>query len=248
MTSTLLTHTARRTSRPWESLLRTGCLVVLASAGVLQAVGRFVGPSLVVLMVGVGVALLLLRRAPRAAAVVAGVFCLLNLLIHAGLLFTTAMHPEVLLAHILNVVNILGSLAVVSAVVPAWRRRGAGSALPGRIVVAGAAVLALSTVLSATMYLTRPSVTPAPDDVVVTNDGTVSPAEVTVSGQDPALVFVNDDPLFPRSFDIDELDIHVALPPNTARRVELPATPGSYEFYDLVTFTDATGGTLTITE
>ena len=58
------------------------------------------------------------------------------------------------------------------------------------------------------------------------------------------LVVRNDDPLYPRSFDIDALDVHVLIPPRTAHRVELPH--GEHHFYDFVTMTDATSGTISV--
>jgi len=60
------------------------------------------------------------------------------------------------------------------------------------------------------------------------------------------LVIRNDDTVFPRSFDVDGLGVHVVVPPSTSRRVTVDGEPGSYPFYDAITMTDATSGTVEV--
>ncbi|USQ75509.1 cupredoxin domain-containing protein [Ornithinimicrobium cryptoxanthini] len=248
-TQTSMTQTTARTraSTTWRQLFRIGCWTVLVTAGLLQAIGRFVGPSLVVLMLGMAAALLLLaRQRPRAAAVTAAVICVLDLVLHLGLLIGLLLEPEAFAAFILNLAGLLAVVAVMVAAVPLWRRSQTATLMPSGLLAGAVVVLVVGSALSATAYLTRVTIVPEAGEVVITNDGQVRPDEVTLPVGDPTLVFHNDDPLFPRSFDIDALDTHVTLPPNTARRVTLPARPGEYAFYDMVTFTDGTRGTLLI--
>ena len=233
--------------RSWTWLFQVACLVTVLGAGLLQLAGRFVGPSLVVLVVALLAALALVRRGhARAAAGVAGVVTLLDLVFHGGLTLAGLLHPEALVVHVLTVAHLAASVAILAAIVPLWAGRSGRSVVPGRIAGVGVVAVLLSVVLGTTAFLTREVVTPTVDDVVVTNDGEVRPKQVRVDVDDPVLVFRNDDAWFPRSFDIDELDVHLTLPPRTARRVRLPEVPATYEFYDVVTFDRGTEGVVVV--
>lgn len=233
----------------WSQLLVLAAASVAAAAVLFQVAGRFFGPSLAVLAVLTGVGAWLARRRVRAAAWLIGSACLLDLALHGGLMLLVAREPGLGLAVVLNAVAVVGSvLAMVASVAVLLPQVGPGR-LPRRLAVAGLAAVGLAAVLTTGLYVMRTSVGPTEGEAVVRHSGlAVAPTEavVTVENGSATLVVRNDDWLWPRSFDIDGLDVHELIPPRTAVRIELPPTPGSHPFYDFFTFTPATEGTVVV--
>lgn len=238
-----------RTTRQldWSRLMGGAALVVALAAVLTQLAGRFLGASLVVLTLLCLAGAALVRRRPRGAAVVLATACLLNILLHGWVVGMITAVPGAGLAVALSALDVVGSvMVVVAALAMLLRRRGTGRA-PGVLAKVGAAVVALATVATFSLYATRTSVEPGPDEALLVHEGLqVSPSSLALDGEDGSatLVVRNDDPLYPRSFDVDALDVHVLIPPRTAHRVELP--PGEHHFYDFVTMTDATSGTISV--
>lgn len=231
----------------WPSLLRLAALAVALTAVAAQLAGRFVGPSLVVLTLSCLAGAVLVGRRPRAAAVLLVVVCVLNLLLHGWVLGLLAAAPHAGTAVALSVLDLVGSVVVIVSGGAVLLRRGATGRAPAVVAGAGLTVVALAAVTTFTLYATRADVTAEPGEPVLVHTGRqVDPAtlDLVADGGRASLVVRNEDPLYPRSFVIDELELSVVLPPRTGERVELP--PGTYRFYDHVTMTEATSGEITV--
>ena len=100
---------------------------------------------------------------------------------------------------------------------------------------------------SITVYLTRTDETPQAADLTLTaDDHAVQPRALSSSPGELTIAFTNDEPAFPAFFDIDTLDVHLQLPPNTTRRVTLNVEQGTHRIYSHFIDDDATSSTLTI--
>ncbi|GAA4574690.1 cupredoxin domain-containing protein [Planotetraspora kaengkrachanensis] len=233
----------------WPGLLRA-CVLVLVAMTVLQMLlGRFLGPSLIVLDILVVTGLVLLRHRTRTGVGVIAGACLLNLLVHSGLLVYMLSSPESGPVFAATSLNALASLTGLIAAVPAWRtRRVARAGGRARSVLLAAGVLAgVSVVASTALWLTRDQDTARAGDILLVTDGTrVDRAALEAPAGEISVLLRNDDLFSPRAFDIDALDVHLTVPPSTTRRVTFSAQPGRYAFHDEITFTPATGGSLTV--
>lgn len=238
--------TTRPTRDSWTWLLRVSALVLAANAVITQLAGRFLGPSMVVFAALTTLCAVLVGRRPRTAAALLTAVCLLNLVLHGFVFAILGQGLRLGLMYALASVDLVATaLALAAAVAVLGGRRG-WSRKPFVLSVAGMLVVLLATVLTFSFYLTRPQAHAQPGEDVLTNDGSrVVPDRLVLDeGSEGEFIFRNDDPLYPRSFDVDELDLHVVVPPRTARRIDLPA--GEYEFYDYVTYTDATSGSIVV--
>ena len=231
----------------WPSLLRASAAAVAATAVAMQAAGRFLGPSFVILSVVCLVGIALLPRRQRGAAWTIAVVNILSLALHGPMAAAGFLHPEVLLAAVLSVANTLASILAVVAAVAVLRRRDVASPVPRRLAVVALVGVGMFTIASVAAYATRPSVEPSAGETVLVHEGlSVAPTTVELDVQSPTMVVHNTDPLYVRSFDIDALDVHEFIPPRTAVRITLPAEPATYEFYDFLTLTPSTAGTVEV--
>jgi hypothetical protein len=238
-----------RLPHTWSGLLTAAAGSVAAAAVLTQLAGRFFGPSFAVLAVLTGVGARLAHRRPRAAAWLVGGACVLNLGLHGGMFALVVREPGQGLAVVLDAVNALGSVLGIVASVAVLLRRSPTGPLPRRLAAAGLAVVGVAAGLTTSLYLTRTSVQPMDGEAVVRHTGLAvepSAVDVTAGAGSATLVVRNDDWLYPRSFDIDELDVHAVIPPRTAVRIELPPAPATYSFYDFFTYTPATEGSIVV--
>lgn len=209
--------------------------------------GRFIGPSLVVLDLAMLAGLWLMRRRPRAGVVVIALFSLVNLLLHGPITALQLTVPEAPASFVTGLFLALSSLLALVATVGAWRdRRLSARAVPTvRRSLAGLAVVTL--VVTSVLFATRHSDPVQPADLALTTTGTaISQHQLAAPSGEITIAVRNDDPVFPRSFDLDEADVHVLVAPRTTRRVTFTLPAGRYNFYDNATATDATRGTLTV--
>lgn len=241
------TPTETSTTGGWRRLLRAGAAVVTATAFGMQAAGRFLGPSFAILAVVCLVALALPPHRQRQAAWAIGIVNVLSLLLHGPMVVAALLHPEVLLAAVLSVTNTVASILTIVAAIAILRGHRGVSPVPGRMAIVALVGCGLFTVVSAVTYITRDSVVPTAGEAVLVHEGlSVAPTTIEVDGQDPTLVVRNTDPLYVRSFDIDALDVHRFIPPRSAVRISLPGAPATYRFYDDLTFTPTTEGTIEV--
>ncbi len=226
-------------------LLRSAAVTLLGATVALQVVGRFVGPSLVVLGAALVSGLLLPRR-PRLAAGIIGTSTAAGLALHAPLIAGPLASPELGPTFVVNLVAVVASLAAVVATPLVLRRRvatGAARIIGGTAVV----ILVLGTVAAAVLFGTRPQQLPQPGDLVLVTTGTAAAPPVLTAPAGPVTVAVrNDDPLAARSFDIIDLGVHVTVPAATWRRIQFHAPRGQYRYEDLVTLTPETSGQLLV--
>lgn len=246
-TTTALSPT-RAATADWIWLLRLAAGTLAISAVLQQLAGRFFGPSLAVVAVVMAVGAVLVRTAPRAVAATLGTVALLNLLLHAFMFAILVEGVGMGVIYSLTLLDVLASVLLLAASVAVLARRGQGSSLPRRAAATAGVVWVLATVLTVSLYLTRDTIEPVDGEPVLTTTGRAVDTDTLVveaggsgSGR---FVFRNDDPLYPRSFDVADLDLHVVVAPRTSERIELPI--GEHEFYDFVTMTDATSGTVVV--
>ncbi len=247
-TSTELPPTRLSTARDWIWLLRLAAVALALSAVLQQLVGRFFGPSLVVVAVVMTAGVLLAHRSPRAVAATLGAVAVLNLVLHAFMFAILVEGVGMGVVYSLNLLDVLASVLLLAASIPVLRRQAEATATPGRLAAAAGVVWVLATVLTVSLYLTRDTVEPATGEPVLATTGLRVDTDRLVLEADTSgtatFVFRNEDPLYPRSFDIDALDVHVVVAPLTSARIELPE--GEHEFHDFVTMTDATSGTVVV--
>lgn len=232
----------------WTALLRGAALALVATSALLMAIGRFVGPSLIVLIpgLGLGLGLFLLRRRPRAGAGVLGFFALANFGFHGAIIAIYARIPEGGIAIVVELAGVLAGVLILVSAVPVCRGR-VSSPRPRALSAGALAILVAGTAACGTLYLSRGQETPQQGDLVIHNSGLkVDRQELTAAPGRLAFAIRNDDPLFVRSFDIDALDIHLLIPPRTWRRATAEAAPGSYRYFDEITYTDRTAGLLVV--
>jgi hypothetical protein len=244
-----LPTTRPTTAQDWIWLLRLAAVTLALSAVLQQLAGRFFGPSLVVVAVVMTAGAVLARTSPRAVAATLGAVALLNLLLHAFMFAILVEGVGMGVVYSLNLLDVLASVLLLAASIPVFRRRHSqGSATPGRSAAAAGVVWVLATALTVSLYLTRDTVEPVTGEPVLTSTGLRVDTDRLVVEADPtgtgSFIFRNDDPLYPRSFDVDALDLHVVVAPRTSARIELPE--GEHEFHDFVTMTDATSGTVVV--
>ena len=231
----------------WGHFTRAAAVVTIASTVVMMGMGRFVGPSLIVLDLVLLAGLWLMRGGRRAGLLLIGLINVVNLVLHAPInaaLITTVESPY---SFVTGVVQVLGSVGALLGAVAAWRAGATGhSPLSRRLAAAALAVVGAAVVVGGVAYVTRTSEPRGVGDAVIATSGTrVAPQAVQAPAGSVTVHFTNADPVAPRSFDIDELGVHVIVPPRTSRRVTFTAPAGTYEFYDQITFTPATTGSLT---
>jgi hypothetical protein len=237
-----------RPASPIDSaqLLRSATIASVVATMLLQVTGRFIGPSLVILAVVQLVGLALLPRRPRSAAVIIGVITAGGLVLHLGLILTPLTRPELGLTFMTTLVTVLANVAVLTAAPLVMTRRTAvrASRWTVRLALIG---LALGVLTGSVLYTTRPQQPPQSGDLVLVTSGTdVHPDALSARAGVVTVAVRNDDPLSARSFDINQLGVHVLVPAATWRRIQFIAPPGRYRFHDEVTFTDATSGDLLV--
>ncbi len=214
----------------------------------MMALGRFVGPSLVILDLAMLAGLSLLRRKGRSGVAVIGGFSLANLAVHGVIVVLMLSQPESPGTFVLGLAFGLAALLGVGAAVPAWR----GSSSPRRLVVRThlvlGVVLGVALIVSGLLFLTRTDVAPRPGEVSITTTGLSVRDRSPHAAPGPVTIAVhNEDPVWARSFDLPAFDVHMLIPPATTRRVTITPAPGRYPFKDSATATSATSGVLIVT-
>ena len=232
----------------WRQLLRVVAGTTIVASVAMMSLGRFVGPSLVVLALAMAIGWWLLRRSGRAGVLVVGLFSVANLVMHGAIFALQLSLPESPASFLAGLTLGLASLLGVTVAVPAWRGlpylRTAGRDL---VLKGGSVVLIGGALVSALLFATRTSDPVEPGDLRLTTTGLEFATHRLAAAAGSVTVDVrNDDPIWPRSFDIDTLGVHVLVPPATTRRITFTVTPGTYRFYDNATATAATRGTLVV--
>ena len=186
------------------------------------------------------------RRFPRRAGpitviVVSTLLVLLNL----PFIVEDLSHPESVIGFMSSVIPLtLVILGVVAGI--AVLRSASGERAPTAFYTA-VGVIVLGLVVGVVAAAGLEDDTPAPGDVrLVAESVEFSLDSIPGSGESVGVFIENKDP-FRHTFTIKDLDIDVELPANTARRVEITAPAGTYEFICAVPgHEEKMSGTLTI--
>jgi uncharacterized cupredoxin-like copper-binding protein len=165
------------------------------------------------------------------------------LLMNATYLAYDIAHPTISETFLRSMLVLAGGMAIILGAVTAffevrrgrqaWTRTGrAGWVSMAAIgLLAGAAITSLlagSAAAGGTGVAEEPTVSGV---LTVEKNAFVETSLEMNDGEVLGLFIVNKDP-FPHSFDIDRLDIHVELPPNSTTAVAVkPTGPGEIEFY-----------------
>jgi len=179
----------------------------------------------------------------RATYTIFGAVGLLVVVFNIPFLAEDLAHPESAFGFNTSASPLLTSLLMILVGVAAWRSFSERLAFRSFTVAAGVFVIGLGVSIVAALGLE--------DDVSESGDVSLVAKEAewetdTLSLSSPGGVFVeNNDPVR-HTFTVDTLGIEVELPANTARRVEIDAPAGTYEFICSVPGHESMKGTITI--
>lgn len=114
-----------------------------------------------------------------------------------------------------------------------------------RVAYVAIAAIVIAVVVSGIATLSLENDTAAAGDLrIVTEDAEFTPTSVSGSGA-VGIFIENEDPIR-HTFTIEALDLEVDVPGGTDRRVDITASPGTYEFVCKVPGYENMKGTLTI--
>lgn len=231
----------------WQRSLMVGGITTIGSATLMMALGRFVGPSLIVLAAGTLLGLWLLPRTRRAGLGLLLLLALANLLLHWPIVIMQLSVPEAPASMVTGTGLGLGSVTILVSGIACWHGREGTARVLRAVRRMTAGVLTIALVVGVTAFWTRASDRPQPTDLRLTNTGLrVSTHTLRSTAATTTVTVRNTDPLFPRSFAIACLDVHVLVPPRTTRRITFRSPPGTYRYTDEATATNATTGRLMV--
>lgn len=226
----------------WRSLLRASASVAIVASIALMALNRFVGPSMVVLIVLLLVGLWLLRRPTRSGIVTIGAVSLLDVLFHGPLTVFLLPILEYPKGWIPGVVALTASIVNVIAAAAALRggeRRPSNA--PRAVAIAAVAVVCVGALASATARLTLTDDRPRAADLRLVAEGNrFSDRRLEAEAGTVSVHMTNDDPIM-HTLVVPELDVKLAVPDGTQRRTTFEAPPGEYEFRDEITLGEMRG-------
>ncbi len=213
---------------------------------VMVVVFRAVDPFFVTIIVILFVAGYVGRRFPRRAGpITVLVILLLLFLLNLVSLIEDLAHPESALNFVafgvipltLLLTGIIASIAVLTS-----RSDGAAPV----VVYAAAIILVVGAVVGIIAALGLEDDTAVAGDIqIVAEDVEFSPEALSAAGGSAGVLVDNKDPIR-HTFTIEALNIEIELPANTARRVDVSAAPGIYEFKCTVPGHENMKGTLTL--
>ncbi|CAN5258643.1 hypothetical protein BH20ACT8_BH20ACT8_07280 [soil metagenome] len=226
----------------WRRLLRTSAAVGVAANIAVMVLNRFVGPSIVVLIAVLLIGLWLLRRPTRSGVVTIGVISLLDLTLHGPLtlfLLPILTYPK---GWVPGVAALMASVVNVVAAAAVLRARSAGPSTAARTVgLAAVAIVGVGALVSLTAGLTAADEPAQPGDVVlVAADNHFSDQTLEAEAGAVTVHVTNTDPIM-HTFVVPELDVILAVPNDSQRRVTFEAPPGEYAFHDEITLGDMRG-------
>lgn len=218
------------------ALLTAGGLLVLY-----QLLAFHVIPPLAIFAVICGVVgAALTRRRPRWLLGIAAAVAVLYLggslpFIAAGL-----AHPESPVGFLAEVFLVLAFLTTIVGVVLRWRHAADGARR--RTVVAAVGIGLLATVVSLVAAASVDSAARQDGDVPLVTERSVFPEQVEVPAG--GMLWVDNRDPFHHTFVIDDTEVHEVLAANSAVRIPIELTPGSYRYWCDVPGHDAMEGTL----
>jgi plastocyanin len=198
------------------------------SVGLQLVAGEVIPPVLVVGFVFGTLAFLLKQGRRRVSAIGTGLAGL-ALAGNAPFIIEDLSHPNGGWVFALTLLSLLAGLAMILGGLGAFF--GWSPTRISTIAVSFATVLAVGTMSSLLLAAAEPSEETAAGDTVVGAERIrFAPNEIVMAPGSPGVWVDNRDGIR-HTFTIDELEINLELPANTARRVGLVAPPGEYAVY-----------------
>lgn len=242
------TEESPSTGLDWWKVLRISAIEVIVLIGIIMVLFiKGIEPALLVFAIALLVGLYLLSTQPRTGAIVLAV---------VGLIFTLANIPFTIqsltaldspVEFILNVLFLLAELGVIVAGSNLVRRNeGKGKRGPKRWVVLTSGLLVVLAATSIVIRLGAEQAVAQPGDLALVAQD-VEFSEETLSADSGGIaVFVENKDLFSHTFTIEALDIDLALPGSSKKRIEFSAEAGTYEYKCIVLGHEDMKGTLTV--
>ena len=236
---------AASTVPQWLGLSRTGAITMVVFAVALQVTARTVIPP--VLMIG----LVFLTFVPflngerRKVGVGAAIFGAAAYLANLPIILDDLMNPETAPAFILQLLSTAGVVLVIAGGVGALLRRSARTIRPLLFAVVG--VFVVGVLGSVATAASTDSVAALPGDVQVTAQQIMwAPEDIVIDSSATGIWIDNKDGVR-HTFTIPELGIDVEVPGLKSSRVDIDASPGTYQIICEVPGHQNMTGTLTIT-
>ena len=225
----------------WLAPVALGATFLFVMVVVFREVDPFFGAIIVILFVAGYVG----RRFPRRAGpITVLVILLLLFLLNLVSLIEDLAHPESALNFVVfGVIPLTLLLTGIIASIAVLTSRSDGAAL---VVYAAAIILVVGAVVGIIAALGLEDDTAVAGDIqIVAEDVEFSPEALSAAGGSAGVLVDNKDPIR-HTFTIEALNIDIELPANTARRVDVSAAPGIYEFRCTIPGHDNMKGTLTL--
>jgi len=226
----------------WPALLRWGAITGVLASSATMALNRFVGPSMVVLIVVLLIGLSLLRRRERAGAVTIGVVSALDLAFHGPLtlfLLPIIDYPKGwipgAIGMVASVVNVTAALATVRS------RPTTASTAPRMVALAAVTLVMVGSIVSLIAGVTAVDEPVRPGDIsLVASGNQFSEQQLSADSGQVTISMTNRDPIM-HTLVIPDLDVVLAVPDGASRRITFAAQPGRYAFHDEITLGDMRG-------
>lgn len=238
-------ETSITTTTDWMRLARGGAIVMAIWSIALQGFARSLIPPVAV----IGLVFLgfvpFLKGERRVLGLVVAVFGALAVAGNVEIILDDLQNPESAPAFILNLLSLVGVALAVGGGLAAFLRR---SSDPIRMLAVGAAAVFIAgAVASVAIAANTESDTALAGDVAVTARQVMwAPETVAVDASATGLWVDNQDGIR-HTFTVPQLGIDVEVPALKARRVDIDAAPGEYQFICTVPGHETMTGTLTIT-
>ncbi len=213
---------------------------------VMVVVFREVDPFFLTIIVILSVTGYVGRRFPRRAGpITVLVILLLLLLLNLASLIEDLAHPESAFNFIaFGVIPLTLVLAGIVASIAVLTSRSDDTA--SAVAYAAVIIIVVGAVIGIIAALGLEDDTAVAGDLqIVAEDVEFSPDALSGAGGSVGVLVDNKDPIR-HTFTIEALNIEVELPANTARRVDVSAAPGTYEFKCTVPGHENMKGTLTL--
>lgn len=228
----------------WIGLVRAGAIVMVVFAIVLQITAQTIIPPVLTIGLVFLAATPFLRGERRGLGLGLAIFGIAAYLGNLPIIIDDLTHPESAPAFILQLLSTVGVGLVVIGGVAAWLRRPTRLLQP--LAMAAVGVFLVGAVGSIAVAAGTDSVAALPGDVEVTAEQLMwTPEEIVIDGSVTGIWIDNKDGIR-HTFTIPELGIDVEVPALKARRVDIEATPGSYQIICDVPGHESMTGTLIV--
>jgi len=217
----------------WTELMFWSALGVAAAlVGGMVAFGEFI-PPLLIFAVPFVVGALVVRRRPRGGAIALAIIAVLTLILNLPFIIPMLGVPASTEDFVMTTVMLIFLVVLLTAAIAAIRGRASASGPSHAARTVGFAALALiglSIATAAAARVTHESAVAQAGDIEITTENVEFTHEHISTEAGEVTVFVENKDTTLHTFTIEELDVDLQIPSNSAARVTFDAPPGSYEF------------------